>query len=949
ILVTKGRYTFSSLSKEYDREAVDPIEHIIRRPKDLDVSKLDFAYYMRNDSKYTTPLAAAPFEIGYYKFTLTTQTGHSEFFEDCDEWPRHEKDNSVADFRISPRSLIIKVLDDIAPYDEKQYDGYPWSKSYIAATEPSLNLLPGDSLTGSFMTRSAEIGVYDGSNSADFVTSGAPWKINNSTLGEQTSNYTLVFDGVYKILPRNLDWDVEGVDKEYDGKYYTVNVTVREPLYGYTIYCSEKELPLDSSEWSLFPSLFYTEPGTHTIYVKLVAPHYQSEYKSAVVTIHGKEILWDVDDDTASYDGYPHKLTTASVQEPWHATIEYAVIPNDYKDSDLENLVLSTTCPSFVEPGTYTYYVQVSAQNYEPDYRIVTLEIDNNGPKQNISITGETVVYDGKYHGPIFDFSYANVDPSDIEISYYVGDNTVVNPQWITVTLDEREDGTYYIPLYVNACPITGGNVTPYTVTVRTLAKGYGISSATVNIIISPLEFNLGVVPYSKVFDNKYHTLLLKGTNPNHRLEIVSDLEETTPVLKYRYYFDTDPESSNFVDLDVRYSELPPMGGNTAGYLPTILRYKDVGQYQVFIYVQAPNCKPVFLSGEVNILFNNNPLVEFDPNPFDVEYLAKPIELKDMPFKTVHDGNPVLEYRFYKRDGDTWKGDGISFNSDISKNTIAAPQDLGEYQLEITYFETRNCAEVTKKVNFRIVPRRLIIEYDKELEYTGEEMLPKVTAITNTSDTVNIRPEAVGGIKPKDIGDYEMDIYIQRDSIYQEVNENYFIHPDDQRLPFSIIARNIYVTITDKMIYDAGNKWTKDTGWEVENILPNDDFRMTLETSRGQAATYGTIGYMTYNNGNYKDNLVLSGTTTTVFAYDVVVKDLEILQEVEGVWVDAPYYKVNLGAFITIAYPDFDVEVDSPTFDYDGKDHSFTPTVSSKAINYWSLFWLISPEDYDTK
>lgn len=938
IQVGKGEYTFEDLSKEYDRQRVEPISKLIRRPKDLDETKLVFAYYNRNDVKYENPLGLAPYEIGNYKFTLTTLEGHSEFFEDCNEWPRGSKDDSEADFRITPRSLIIKVVDDIAPFDSKQYDGYPWSFSAVADSSPSLNLLPGDSLTGSFMSRSADIGVYDGSNSADFVNSGAPWRVNNPTLGDQTSNYVVVFDGVYTILPRSLQWDVQGAELSYDGRYHTVTVNVTEPLYGYTIYYSERELPLDSGEWSTFPT-FYTEPGTYTIYVKLEAPHYQTECKSATIIIHGKTMEWYATDENVHYDGYAHGITSVQIVEPWYAEVQYAVLPNNWTNADLENLTLTSSCPKFTEPGIYNYYVQVSATNYETEYRIVTLTIDNYGPSQNIAITGETVQYDGEYHGPIFDFSSAPTDvtPDTVEVYYYVGDNTVQNPSWIRMTLTPMDDGTgrYYIPLYVNA-----GN---HTLTIKTLVKGYSISQVTVDVNIIARKLSLAAINYNELFDNKYHTALLQCTNPNHYLEVTSDLDANPAVLTYRYYFENTLPSDNYVDLLVRYSDKPVVGGNVSGYNSSLLSYKDVGEYDVFMYITADNCSSEFVVGEVIIRFNPDPLMEFDPNPFDVEYLARQITLGDMPFETEHDGNPIIKYYSYKKDVPT--DDGIPFNTALNPNVIAAPMDLGEYHMIITYPATRNCAAKTVEVDFRIVPRKLIIEYDPQVEYTGQRVFPEVTVITNTTDVIEVRREIAPGYpEPIQIGNYEMDIW-------QLVpNDNYYIDINDQRLPFEIIRRNIYITLYETVAYDEGKPWTKTTNWTVENLLANDMFSADMQTRVGQAFKYGLFGSLIYDNGNYKDNLTLNGSVTTPFAFDIVINDLTILTEDPmnpGSWIDATYYKVNLEMLVSIEYPEFDVDVQDTSVWYDGADHGLDVTILSPALNYWSKFWLVSKNDYD--
>lgn len=951
ILVNKGEYVFTSLDKEYDRDAVNPLSNMVRRPSDLDISKLHFAYYNRNDTNYNSPLPAAPSEIGAYKFTLTTDPGHSIYFEDCDAWPSHTNDKKQADFNILQRRLIIKVVDTIYPYDSKEYDGQPWIYAAVGDTTSSLNLLPGDSLTGTFMSRDAEIGVYDGDRNGDFIIAATTsWKINNSALGEQTKNYRVVFEGSYEILPLTFDWDIEGENVEYDGRYHYVHTEVRTPAYGYTLYYSESELPLESNGWSTTPT-FYIEPGIYTVYVKIEAPHYRSEVKVAVIEITGKQIQADIDDpQVVHYDGFSHGIDIDVTDPIWGYSIKYALFEGDFSNVDLENLTYTEVCPTFTEIGTYNYYVVIEAPNYQPLAKVVTLKIDNLGPQTGVAVQSYSGEYDGEYHGPLLDFNnlVAGLKMNDIYISYHLGDASEPNPDWLSISsLTEISSGVYSIPLFKDA----NESVTqPYKVTVRVQAHNHALIEVTVTVLIKPLKFALATENFSGVFDNQYHTAILKATNPGHVLQLYEDkLQEANPSLVYRYYFTNTitGDAKDYVTLTVKYSSTPAPGGNTSGFSLVPLRYKDVGNYNIFIAVEAENCESVTLIGTVEILFNNNPFAEFDPSPFTIEYLARAVQLSDMPFKTEHDcASPVLNFYVYIPDGDT-----IDFNGSLSQFPIANPMSLGEYHLILELKATKNCAAKTIVVDFKIIPRTLILEYDEEIEYTGEEILPEVKAITNTPDVVEIRREAYPlGVTPIEVGDYQM-----RVSQLVE-NENYVIDPNDQILPFKIIKRKLYVTVRDEMQYtNPPTKWHKSDNWEVENILAKDQFTAEMETESPQRGDYALVGTATYDAGSttpdYKDNITINGDIMSEFAYQINILNMLIeTPDDAGGWKTATYYDVILDVRVSIKYPPLEMEVEDPSvWYYDGANHSLKFNITSTGVvSISQLYWTLTEEEYET-
>ena len=134
-----------------------------------------------------------------------TKENHSSWFNDV-LTTNFTSENSK-EFSITHRSIYIDVVDDVAPFDSKLYDGEPWKLILNDANDAKFNLLPGDSLTGYFVSRSSEIGVYDTKEAGAF-RAFTPWSVINPSLVEsdQTSNYKIVYRGVYEIKPLKQEY-----------------------------------------------------------------------------------------------------------------------------------------------------------------------------------------------------------------------------------------------------------------------------------------------------------------------------------------------------------------------------------------------------------------------------------------------------------------------------------------------------------------------------------------------------------------------------------------------------------------------------------------------------------------------------------------------------------------------------------------------------------------------
>lgn len=900
--VVNGDYEFESLTKEYDRLAVDPISKLKRQPVDFQQEKIKFTYYNFSDTSLSSPLASAPSSIGKYVVVINTVPGHSVWFNDLE--------NHKINFEITKRSLIIDVVDQVDPYDSKIYDGEAW-KLVVNSITGVYNLLDGDMLTGSFISKSASIGTYYGQNafggSDFFCNSENGWVVNNASYGTVTSCYNIVFKGEYTILPREIQLSSSGGTYDYDGSYHSIEVNVVNPASNYQIYYSEKQVSIgpdgvDAGDWSIFP-FYYSSPGEYTVYFKVVADTYETKYWQETVTINGKSIVYALADENAHYDGYPHGITV-NVTDPWNAQISYAIVELNDGSIDFEQLSYTNVCPTFIEEGTYFYVVRITALNYTTVYETATLTIDDNGNNMGVAVVGWTGPYDALYHGPTFSNNLLSLDGA--QVFYANGDSWNADTVWNTFfTVSNSTNLTQ--PLFIEAGT--------YDIVVKIMAKGYKISYTIVTIDIEELTLDLNIKGYSGVYNGEGHTGIL--SNPSGLL-VTDDLiinGTTFENLKYTYKMMIGG-TENVLDLDVYYSSVNNHGNpNSTTWTKTPIKFKDVGNYMLYVMIQAENCRTEYLFCQISITKNQNPEVTLED--FVIQYLGIPLPNSEVPVEAFHDGERIYVYQTYGGNA----GGGLSY--------ISNPTDLGNYKVTVTFLETNNCAGAEVSANFKIVPRELIIEYDDELEYTGMVQMPEVTATTGTDDEIIIVRAIEGTEQPIEVGNYEMAISM----LYE--NPNYVIRLEDQVLSFKITKRKVYVTLKEEYDYNGTTPWQKNSNWYIYNHLGGDTFEANMETQGVVRGLYTLIGTYSYNGSEYEFN-----STSSVFSYEVVCNTLA-MKKADG--TDAYYYDIVCDIQISIVYPPLEIEVADPTvYEYDGNPHSLEIKILSSGTGaITSSFWYL--------
>lgn len=913
LTVINGDYIFDSLDKEYDRNPVDPLSKLLRKPIDYNSDLFTLEYY---DVITGLQLSQAPYEIGYYKVVISTTDNHSLWFNDLD--------SLNIEFKITRRTIYIDVVDTVDPYDEKIYDGEPWKLALTSSSvmKESFNLLPGDTLIGTFLSCSAEVGVYDASIDGNFIANQG-WSVQNDALGIQTGYYKIQFRGVYTISPRTIIFDSEdptgnNYEYEYDGSFHTINVTVSEPTHGYTIYYTDTPITNESQdnsnvEWVTYP-LLYQDPGTYTIYFKIVAETYYTVYWAESITILGKDPSYYIPSVVQyAYDGYAHNIAGEIITyDPWNLKVEYAFVDFDY--TNFEDLSYSSVCPSFVEVSEelgYTYVVRFSAPNYNTKYEVITMYIVEKYTYPGVVIESNEVDYDGLYHGPFVSIPTTS-NLADFDVYYFIGAIETQDTVWRRLDLTETSTANKFTSEMFYEAGV-------YPVTIKVLCYGYSITRATVDVTIKPVDLELVTMGYYDVFDGNYHTTMLAvDPSSTDSLSVYGDLNNNE-ILDYKYHT-TIGGVATVLDLEVYYSQYNVMGNPNSPYWSTTpLKYKDVGTYMVYIMVKTPNVEEFYGSAEITIFKNPSPTTDL-PSYFEIEYLARPILDSEIPVTTIHDGYPVFSYYAQNKSG-TWV-------------YTSNPMDLGDYKVTISYKETRNCSPVTVSADFKIIPRKIDIEYDKELEYNGQIRIPTFTVISHTHEVIEIKTTVMHGVTPIEIGDYELAATL----LYP--NPNYELRLEDEVLEYSIIPRRLYVTLEDEIEFDGVTYWEKTSDWTVLGLLPGDTFLGEAKTAYNYKGLYSTVDSIYYESTGY----LATFQSKYDISVDVYSVYFTVLDVVDSTNISVDYYEIVLNINISIVMPPLEVNVEPKTIvNYNGDDHIISyEVVSAGAILTNIQFWEVS-------
>lgn len=997
----KGSYIFGSLNKQYDREVVNVFDAFLRKPADFKEADIEYHFY---DITASSKEISAPSEIGYYRVVITTTKNHSQYFNDVPYIDNVHNGlltvTGIIDFWISQRDLIINVD---KPNVAKPYDGLPWELNAVSSLNNDTieNLLPGDLLTGYFQSKSSKVGIYDSSQTGDFINPMG-FKITNSSLDSTYlyKNYRIVYKGKFEILQLEMTVVSSGWEGFYDGGYHTISVNVIEPVTNYTIYYSYNAPKFDNdkndiTDWSVNPPCF-VEPSSdvYNVYYKVVSTTgtYKTVYGMETITIKGVEIEYEIDEYEFIYDGFYHSIKVHTTTPNDVLSTKYYAVLSDIKNYDPKNfdpdtVSWSTSAPQFKEctDNIDPYYILVKfeATNYPTKISLpIAMTITKIGAtdlSNLISITGYDDYFDNDYHGMDMEVDSSLNDDINYLYFYYTDGTTFDSndpeaSKYSSFTFDANNPNIDF-PYKSNDYKYkyyTWKDAGTYELVIKVLKKGYLPTYIPVKINIKPLTLYLDVGYYNDYYDGNYHSAVLKlaSNAPNYdNLIIIANGKEITDpntqdaqeeILKaiqnsnlyYQYETEINGQKYKF-DLNVYYGVREPNLNNSALPDPqlslTLTKYKNVCAYQMFVRVECDNFNAWKNNGAFEIKKITPTYTVIDKD--EVQYLARAVENQDFisrfeynddcdlveinTIKTIHDGEMIIQYQ------------ECDSNWNVSPSYITAPINLGYYKATVKFLDTTNCYPISFTFNFKIVPRILGVQFEDELEYTGNPQCPIVDLITNTKDSVSYYEVMVDPTyTPTDPGNYKFKLVEKT-----PLNANY-------RLPskyagdidYKITNKKVYITYDDSEEYTGGlitvstrydGTYCQDgVKFTVDGLLYNHTLEFSATTWSKVRDTYRIELVMKYNstldaNGNPIGYEIVSNTTSA--AYRQLTPKLSIY-ETQNPVVDAVYYDVYIDVTLTIKKPELEVEYDEvQEVTFNGDYHTFEYTVTSSGFFLRSL------------
>lgn len=1017
----QGLFNYTTLDKEYDREQTNVYNAFLNMPADFYTGYTQtYTWYKYSGGSWvkingeTTILGSTigsgtygqfgPVDIGKYKVHIQivnpNSATYTAYFEDCDK---------EIEFTITPRSLIIDVSQTPYGKDNKEYDGLPWSYNPVSETSSafttvnknntltvvnyglSLNLLSGDALTGNFYSYSAYPSTYTAEN-GDFYSYGA-WYISNTTYGDQTSNYILVFKGEFTITQLEFEYqigadnDFQGGDYQnktysyvYNGAYHYATVKVTKPTYNYTIYYSTENHyngKNEDVEWSLYP-FYYSDPSdggsAYKTYIMIVSKDniYKTVYDCVTIEITSGQITLHVNQKDFTYDEFEHSIDVSTT--PSWATIYYKEVGANYNTSNLDPEDLSgfsTVPPSHTAIGTYHILVLCIARNYVTYHEIVEMNIidDGNTNLFNLSLVAYNGNYDREYHG----FTLSNLVEAfeTLTIKVAVDDG---KKNWFDFNINETgtNTGIYQADLYQSAGE--------YPILVLIKKPGYKPRFENLVVVIKPLKLEISATGYNDVYDGNYHTAILKLNSGSNDILYLNGqpISYWTQDEIYEFILNDDLNYSyqtvinnvdHYVDLTVEYGIIPSNGSNQIVYTTAIRKYINVNSTPVMLYYRVSGQDfetygDITTNGTqyVDIVITKNPNIGYEclnehyvnnknnltSDYIEIQYLARPLTYDDLEIYTKHDGIKTIVWRDrYKNNTTTEPG-----------LIISAPQDLGDYIVTITWSDTSNCAKMEtqyaqREYYVRIVERVLTVTYDYEYEYTGKEIIPVVNIDTGTSDKVQY------SLQSYDIGKNPVNNwYIYPNSVYpyeyyfslidDTQNPNYILPADCQGfLPYKIINRTVYVDydgeieytshlITLSQVYDGAYPSNVIDDLTVSNLLAEQTLEFNIETLSSMRGTYTLTSRYTYNSGLGTWELHPS----TPIASDYFTVHLVNVYNTQN-HVTNEYYEVLFNIKLKVVNPPLEIEYTTPEIiTFDGYYHTPTITIKSEfpGVVNWQ-FW----------
>ena len=329
-------------------------------------------------------------------------------------------------------------------------------------------------------------GIYDGTNHGISIEVIKPEEGATIKYGTEEGNYTQTVSPTY-TEPGRYTIYYEITAENYETKtgseqikislktIENAKVTLENTEYIYDGTEKQPEVVVKDEDTILTKGVDYTISYTNNINagtakVIIAGKGIYTGSKEITFEIEKAQIEAKISGYTGTYDGINHGISIEVIKPEEGATIKYGTE---------EGNCTQTISPTYTDPGTYTIYYEITAENYETKTGNAQIQIKEKQeeikPIIEINVNEYTGIYDGTNHG----ISIEVIKPAEGATIKYA-----------------TEDGNYILtqtPMYKNAGT--------YTIYYEITAKGYETKTGSAQIKInkkdiSQIKVNLKTTSY---------------------------------------------------------------------------------------------------------------------------------------------------------------------------------------------------------------------------------------------------------------------------------------------------------------------------------------------------------------------------------------------------------------------------------------------------------------------
>ena len=312
------------------------------------------------------------------------------------------------------------------------------------------------------------------------------WIINSdenlifNEIGYNTKGPNDLETGVaYYTLSDDVIIDITETTWVYDGEPHQASIEVLYPTDKTpTILYSETE-----GVYSLTTQPSYSTVGEHVVYYKATAEGCKDTYGQYTLEIQKATIVVNAEDYTTEFDGTQQTRGVEVTKPIEDAKILYSESEGEYNLSDP---------PSYVNPGTYTVYYKVTADNHNDNTGSYKIIITNG------TITATVNSYTGSYDGEM-----------------HTGEIIVTHPtEDAVITYSSTLTGDY------TTSPISYVNAGTYTVYYKINADYFNEAEGSFSITIQKIDMIIEAVDVSFEYDGEPKEAGIKVVNPRDNYNI---------------------------------------------------------------------------------------------------------------------------------------------------------------------------------------------------------------------------------------------------------------------------------------------------------------------------------------------------------------------------------------------------------------------------------------------